>query len=487
MNTLKYLITLIIISACSSIKTTTSSSNTKNKTDVAYKLFYENYTNYHIPELDFRRIKRVDIEPFIAELSNNPLFDVSKLGESVQGRDINLIKLGNGPKTVLLWSQMHGDESTATRAIFEIFRFFATDDSLNHIKKEILDYVTMYFIPMLNPDGAEVFERRNALHVDLNRDALRLISPEARILKEVRDRYEPEFGFNLHDQSKHYNTYKTDKTAAISFLAPAYNYDKDVNDGRGNAMKLIVSMNKTIQEYMPGHVGRYDDAFEPRAFGDNIQKWGTNTILIESGGNIGDPEKKELVKINFMIMLHALHQIAREGYKTNELSEYYSIPENDRKFFDILIRQAIVSYGNQLYIQDIGLYNSELEKNPENIALIHAVGDLGDLSTFYGYEELDGSGLVVSAGKVVPDLVLDSASQITPTMAMEWIKNGYTTVKLKNIPASSYDKATLPIQVVSEQFESYSEINLGSRAPLILSKDGTPTHAVINGKLITIK
>ena len=83
-------------------------------------------------------------------------------------------------------------------------------------------------------------------------------------------------------------------TASISFLAPAYNYEKDVNQTRGDAMRLIGFINQVIQNYLPGKVGRYSDSFEPRAFGDNIQKWGSRTILVESGGLEGDREKQKL-------------------------------------------------------------------------------------------------------------------------------------------------------------------------------------------------
>lgn len=453
--------------------------------DPTYQAFYEHYADYHIPQLNYRRIKRKDIEPFINDLKSNPLFEVTELGQSVQGRTINLVKMGTGEKTALLWSQMHGDESTATRALFEIFRFFASNDSLNAIRKEILDHMTIYCIPMLNPDGAEAFTRRTALNIDMNRDALRLISPEARILKDTRDRFQPMFGFNLHDQSKYYNAYQTNKTASVSFLAPAFNYDKDVNEGRGNAMKLIVSMDKAIQHYLPGQVGRYDDAFEPRAFGDNIQKWGTNTILIESGGNIGDPEKMELVKMNFMIILHAMLQIVREDYQNYPINAYYAIPENDRKFFDILIRNAQVPHGDQLYIQDIGINANELAENDSTLFFTHKIEDLGDLSTFYGYEEVDGSGLVVSTGQVLSEPLTDLTA-ITPEKAMDWLKKGITTVRLQKMPGEVMELAKLPIAVAVDESPD-SEIDIELQAPLLMSKDGIPVYAVINGQLITIK
>ena len=44
-------------------------------------------------------------------------------GRSVEGRDIHHLWFGRGPMTVLLWSQMHGDEPTATAALFDLVEY----------------------------------------------------------------------------------------------------------------------------------------------------------------------------------------------------------------------------------------------------------------------------------------------------------------------------------------------------------------------------
>ena len=186
----------------------------------AYKL----HATYKEPVITERRFKHQDIVPLLEELRKNPLFQVQVVGESVEERDIYLVKVGTGKTKVMLWSQMHGDESTATMALFDLFNFLQKSDELDSVKKEILRNTTLYIVPMLNPDGAEVFKRRNAYDIDLNRDALRLQSPEARLLKHLRDSLNPEFGFNLHDQSRLYTVGTTSKPATISFLAPAFDY-----------------------------------------------------------------------------------------------------------------------------------------------------------------------------------------------------------------------------------------------------------------------
>ena len=45
------------------------------------------------------------------------------------------------------------------------------------------DRLTLHLVPMLNPDGAQRYARRNAQGIDINRDALHLQTPEGRALK----------------------------------------------------------------------------------------------------------------------------------------------------------------------------------------------------------------------------------------------------------------------------------------------------------------
>ena len=113
-----------------------------------------------------------------------------RVGASLEGRSINLITTGTGPFRVLLWSQMHGDEPTATAALFDVFDYFQRhrDDP---VVQRILSSLTLYVVPMLNPDGAERYQRRNAQGIDLNRDALALQTPEGQLLKTAARPLQP--------------------------------------------------------------------------------------------------------------------------------------------------------------------------------------------------------------------------------------------------------------------------------------------------------
>src|SRR5690606_33492316 len=81
------------------------------------------YEKFREPSITHKRFTQKDIEPLLYQLPSNPSFKLHKLGESVQHRNIFQVEYGYGVKKVMLWSQMHGDESTATMALFDLFNF----------------------------------------------------------------------------------------------------------------------------------------------------------------------------------------------------------------------------------------------------------------------------------------------------------------------------------------------------------------------------
>ena len=454
------------------------------KNDLTTSL-YETYAKYKEVTLDKRRIKHDEIRPLIAAYAKNPKFRVRTVGQSIEGRPLSLISIGSGNIDVFLWSQMHGDEPTATQAIFDILNFFDSADFEDE-KKEVLRQCTLHFLPMLNPDGAEVFQRRNLLGVDINRDALRLQSPESRTLKRVRDSLEADFGFNLHDQSTYYNAERTEKPATISYLAPAYNYEKEINETRGDAMRVIVFMNDIIQRYAPGQVGRYNDDFEPRAFGDNIQKWGTSTILIESGGYPEDTEKQEIRKLNYVSILSAIYTIAKGSYKNIAIEDYDKIPENDRKLFDLKIENVTYPLLGKDYVIDIGINRLEVnEEDYEDFWYSSRVIDQGDLSTYYGYETFDASDHTIRAGKLHPE-TLPSVEALGKLKIESLLKSGYTHIRIKNIPSDML-ASPFPIHIVGKDYELPEfSIEVGINPTFLLEKNGKIGYAVINGFLIDL-
>lgn len=441
---------------------------------------YEDYQEYKEPEITNRRFKHALVTQLL-DKHRDGIFKIQQVGESIEGRSLNLVSIGTGETQVFLWSQMHGDESTATMAIFDILNFFESA-GFEAEKELMLSKLSIHFLPMLNPDGAEVFHRRNALGVDINRDALRLQSPESQTLKRIRDSLDADFGFNLHDQSRYYNAERTAKPATISFLATAYNYEKEINDVRARSMQLIVQMNKVLQNFAPGQVGRYNDDFEPRAFGDNIQKWGTSLMLIESGGFAGDREKQEIRKLNFVVILSALKSIASKSYEKEAISDYEKIPENDRMLFDLKLKNLNYELEGNSYILDLGINRNENAAEHENgFYYTASVEDQGDLSTSYGYEELDAQGLTLEFPKIYPDLI-ETEEALGQLNVSELLKQGYAYVRTsEELRTGSF--SNFPLNMVSEDFQLRNILQPGISANFILRENGEVKFAIINGFL----
>lgn len=441
---------------------------------------YDEYETYKESSIQERRFTHSDIEPLIKDLAKNSLFEVKQVGQSIEERPIYLVRVGNGDKKVLLWSQMHGNESTATMALFDLFNFFeAEDDSFSDIKENLLSSTSFYFIPMLNPDGAEKFQRRNAIGIDVNRDALRLTTPEGQILKSVRDSLDPEYGFNLHDQSTYYTAGRAPEAATISFLAPAYDFEQSENQVRTNAMRLIGYLNSMLQEYIPDGVAKYSDAHEPRAFGDMIQKWGTSTVLIESGGYPDDPEKQYIRKLNFVTILTAMKAIAEDTFNDVSVESYFAIPENRSYLTDLLIRNANMVKDGEKYLLDLNIRQRErIIGDTKDYYYQSAIGDIGDLSIQYGYEELDAEGLQMYPGETYPD-TLETIKELEEMDFTELLRQGYTDVYVKQVPETTFLE-NVPFNVISRQDFSNS-IELGSMANLVFKDGDMVRYVVVNG------
>ena len=354
---------------------------------------------WRAPGLDERRF---DQETFLAAI--RPALDgdalrVEEVARSIEGRPISAISFGEGTTTVLLWSQMHGDESTATMAIADILRFLdgAEDDPL---RERLRRSLTVTFVPMLNPDGAERFRRENALGVDVNRDARRLATPEARALKGLRDRIRPDFGFNLHDQGARTVAGSGGEQVAIALLAPAADADRSYGEVRSRARLLAAGIAAQLATEIPGRVAKYDDTFNPRAFGDLMQQWGTSTVLIESGALPVDPQKQRLRALNVAAILSALDAIATRGWERADPDAYESLPFNARVAWDLLLRGGHLVLGDTSYPADVALtYDDAVARTGPRLR------DVGDLDGSEALDTLDATGLYLHPAPSMLDSV----------------------------------------------------------------------------------
>ena len=364
---------------------------------------------FRVSAIASRRFTHSELWTALGPILNAGPVKVTEFGQSLQGRPLRALTVGSGPTTVLLWSQMHGDESTATMSLADMTAWFNSRTRERDELRELLtNRLTIVMVPMLNPDGAEVFQRENAMGVDVNRDARRLSTPEARSLKALRDSIKPSFGFNLHDQNARTLGSTSGRQVGIALLAPAADAERTYGPTRSTARLVASRMREVLEREIPGRVAKYDDAFNPRAFGDLIQQWGTSTVLVESGALPNDPEKQRLRAVNVVAILTALRTIATGDYRGANPATYESLPVNAGSALDVVITGArLVLPGEAPMLVDISMnYEDALKQGRMRVR------EVGDLSGVTALDTINASGLFLHP----------AASMLTEQGGKRWLR-----------------------------------------------------------------
>lgn len=316
--------------------------------------------------------------------------EITVAGVSENGQDIPLIKIGSGKKVVLAWSQMHGNESTTTKALFDFIKFISQKQYFQLEIELFLSKYTFYIIPILNPDGAQLYTRENGNKVDLNRDAQDLSQSESKCLRKVFDTVKPELCLNMHDQRSIFG-FNNGKPAAVSFLSPAANKSRSLTDARKVAMEKIVKMNTFLQKHIPEQVGRYDDSYNEACVGDTFQKAGVPTILFEAGHFKQDYQRENTRELIFYALL-SLFDIMEDQPITTNYKDYYEIPENIKNYNDFILRNVRIKSENDPV--DLAIQYQEVLKN-DIIVFNPVIDEIGDLKNRIGHMEKDACGAII--------------------------------------------------------------------------------------------
>ncbi len=330
---------------------------------------------------------------------------ISSLGLSEEGREIPLIEFGNGRKKVLAWSQMHGNESTTTKAILDFLKFVTKPELFSTEVSNLLNKYTFYIVPMLNPDGAEKYARLNANEIDLNRDAQERSQLESKALRKLFDTIQPHLCLNLHDQRSMYG-FKSGLPATVSFLSPASDLNRTITPQREVAMKLIANMDSCLQEFIPNQVGRYDDSFNSNCVGDSFSMLGVPTILFEAGHYNQDYKREKTREFIFYAFLSLFGVI--ESSNKPDIEDYNNIPENETNFCDILLHNYKMDNDE---IVSIAVQYREV-KEGLTIHFVPEISTIGNLTELYGHKTFNMENLEIIMKNSMPLAVNNVISHI---------------------------------------------------------------------------
>ena len=317
------------------------------------------------------------------------------IGQSVLGKPIYKLQFGTGKTKILMWSQMHGNEATTTKALFDFINFLHSNTKESNA---VLDNFTFCMLPMLNPDGAKLYTRENANEIDLNRDAQNLSQPESVVLRKTFETFQPYYCYNLHDQRTIYGAGDNGDSATVSFLAPAFNENRDINEVRIKAMNVIVAMNTTLQQFIPNQVGRFDDSFNLNCVGDTFQYLNVPTILFEAGHFANDYEREITRKYIFIALVSGIKFLHENDIVLNEIGDYLKIPQNKVVFYDFVYKNVKINYdSNKKIINFAAQFNEVL--NNEKVTFEAEIAQVDNLENYFGHVEIDAKGETYTDGE----------------------------------------------------------------------------------------
>ncbi len=339
------------------------------------------FSQYKEETIQGRYIALDSIGPLLQKLNTNDQLKI--IGKSVLGKPIYSYEIGEGKTKIFLWSQMHGNESTTTKALFD---FLNVLHSGSELAQQLLNAFTFCSIPMLNPDGATLYTRVNANKVDLNRDSQELTQPESKLLRAIFESFKPDYCFNLHDQRTIFGVSTTGKPATLSFLAPSYNEEREINESRLQAINLIASINEVLQEYLPNQIGRFDDSFNINCIGDMFQYLGVPTLLFEAGHFADDYEREKTRKYVFMALIASFKTLSENVIVSNGIDIYLNIPQNKAVFYDFIYKNIKINYdGIEKITNFAAQYKEELIEN--QICFNAYISEIGNLDGYFGHFE----------------------------------------------------------------------------------------------------
>lgn len=137
----------------------------------------------------------------------------SVIGQSVEGKPIEMIRFGDGPSPVLIIAAIHGDEPTSRYVASQLLEQMSGAARAN-----------LAIIPCANPDGLEADRRTNAHGVDLNRNfpaanwkhthpgnnfggSAPVSEPESAALARIIDTLKPRLIISIHSMDHPCNNY----------------------------------------------------------------------------------------------------------------------------------------------------------------------------------------------------------------------------------------------------------------------------------------
>jgi hypothetical protein len=145
--------------------------------------------------------------------------------------------------TILVMGAQHGNEQSGKEAALALIRDLAVGDL-----KPLLKQVNVLVMPQTNPYGNQVNRRTNEQDLDLNRDHVKLESPETRTIHAVFSRWMPEASMDVHEQGDNYYRVNTGCVTNANIAPAIRKFETDTIFKETSA--LVTAAGYTWHEYL---------------------------------------------------------------------------------------------------------------------------------------------------------------------------------------------------------------------------------------------
>lgn len=288
---------------------------------------YLAYNNKYLPPLEVERV----FESF-AQLAGQQQWQSSVIGRSVQGLPIKMYQVGEGKLQILIFSQIHGDEPTATRGLLAFLHNLLTTGG------HLLTKVRLNVIAQVNVDGATAYLRQNAAGVDLNRDFKDLTQVETRALVAAIDQVQPDYCLALHDQRTCHAAGLGGRASNLAFLVPSADLAGSTTDLRQHLMRLVVAMSLDLKKQGDCQLSRFDDRYMAGGAGEYCLGVNRPYILIEAGFAPRDYLRRYPASLVSAALMSVCNILTGSSFQSLNFKDYFGIPVNSPEFVDLLIK-----------------------------------------------------------------------------------------------------------------------------------------------------
>jgi hypothetical protein len=152
-------------------------------------------------------------------------------------------ELDRSKPTFYLVAAKHGNEQSAKEAALRLVRDLAVGDL-----KPLLRSVNVLVMPTANPYGNHLDQRRNEQDLDLNRDQVKLESPEAEAINRVFVDWMPEVTLDVHEKGDDYYRVSIGCVSNVNIHPRLQGFERNVL--LAEVAEKLTAKNITSHEYL---------------------------------------------------------------------------------------------------------------------------------------------------------------------------------------------------------------------------------------------